>query len=46
MGRGVIVLDPPVVPLPEQGPVAVEEGGADGDAALVQPEPGFLKGDR
>ena len=45
VGRGVVVLDPPVVAAPEQGPVAVEEGGADGDAALGQPGPGLLEGD-
>ena len=34
--RGIVVLDAPVVAAPEQRPVAVEEGGADGDAALGQ----------
>ena len=41
----VVVLDPAVVAPPEQGPVAMEEGGADGDTAFGQAEPSLLEGD-
>ena len=42
----VALLHPTVPPGSEQAPVGVEQGGADRDAALGQPEPGLLRGDR
>ena len=39
MHEGVAVLDPAVVAPAEQRPVGMEEGGADGDAALGETVP-------
>jgi hypothetical protein len=41
----IVVLDPPVVSPAEQGPVAMEEGGTDGDAPFGQTAAGFVQGD-
>src|SRR5579859_5108199 len=44
MDGRVVILDPPIVPPAEQRAVAVEEGGADGDAPFGKSRPGFLNG--
>ena len=43
--RGVAVLDPAVVAAPEQGPVLVEQRGADRDAALGEAVASLCDGD-
>src|SRR5262245_55572381 len=43
--RGVSMLDPPVVPAPEEAATAVEQGRADGDPSLGQAEAGLVNGD-
>ena len=46
MGRGIVILNPAVMPAAEKSSVALEEGCADRDPALGEPCAGFLQGHR